>query len=87
MAQVQADVEHLRVLKRDLTKASQEITEALRRVDRSLSRASWKDPVRQKFEDEFKLVKSSGKRITDTNIPSLIAVLQAKIADLEKYLA
>lgn len=82
---VHANLDDLKRLKRAVDVASQDVNDALKKLQKSLDRADWRDSARRSFEDKLNSAMTSVRQTT-TRLSELQPILNKEIQALEQYL-
>ena len=82
---VHANLEDLRRLQKAVDTAEQEVMDALKKVQRALDRADWRDSARQDFESKLKTATSSVRQTTQ-RLTELKPILTKELQALQDYL-
>jgi len=82
---VHANPDDLRRLQKAVDAAEQEVTQALRKLQRALQSADWKDAARTNFEQQLNQATSSVRQTTQ-RLSALKPILAKEIAALDQYL-
>ena len=83
--QAHANLEDLKRLQKEVTTCVDEIGQALKKLQRALDRADWRDQARTSFEQKLKEATSNASR-TAERLNELQPILTKKTAELQQYL-
>ena len=85
MSKAIANLDDLKRLQSSVRKTEEQITQAIRQLQRDLDRADWNDDAKRNFEGKLNEAASSVQRASQ-KLHELQPILQRSISDLSTYL-